>query len=70
MTVKQLIEKLNEHPPNMEVVADLHSEWAPVTAVSRVVGFDNGGYISKPYREKDRACAHGYVHLETEVGKC
>lgn len=67
MTVKELIAKLEALPPNHEVITDLHSEWSAVKAVGLVNGFDNGGYISRPYRAEDKLKVHGYVYIGTSA---
>lgn len=70
MTVAELIAKLQTVPPGLEVVTDLHSEWSNVECVALVTGFDNGGYVSQPYRTIDQSKVHGYVYIGTsDYGK-
>lgn len=65
MTVKELIQLLEKEPPNMTVVTDLHSEYAPIEGVFKIEGFDNGGYVSAPRyaTEATKLSVHGYVYV-------
>lgn len=66
MTVRELITRLEfiaEETPHMTVVTDLHSEYAEVQSVTRISGFDNGGYVSAEYRAEDRTKIHGYLYI-------
>lgn len=70
MTVKDLIQRLQQEDPNMEVVTDLHSEYALVESVRRIEAYDAGGYISACYRSQDpiatnlaKSRMHGYVYI-------
>lgn len=66
MTVKDVMDRLAKEDPRMECVVDLHSEYAVVTEVNTVEGYDNGGYVSKPYPHRtgvDRTRVHGYVYI-------
>lgn len=66
MKVKDLIAKLKKQPQDMEVVTDLHSEYSLVHSVKRIVGYDNGGYVSRPYNAEDKPSCHGYVYVGVE----
>jgi hypothetical protein len=55
-TVKDLREFLAQFPDNMEIVYSCCSQWTKLylREIEPLEGFDNGGYISLPYRPKDR----------------
>lgn len=56
LTVAALIAYLQSLPAGMPVVYRRMSEWEPMTLEDIDVDdtFDNGGYISRVYREQDR----------------
>lgn len=63
MTVRQLIAHLHSFPQGHEVVIDRHSEFVVANRIQLITGFDNGGYVSKEYREEDKLKVHGYVYI-------
>jgi hypothetical protein len=65
MTVKELIEKLQSLPQNHEVITDLHSEYSEVETVKLMQGYENGGYVSRPYPHRGEVplTTHGYVYI-------
>jgi hypothetical protein len=56
VTVGELIEKLKTYSPTVELASYYNSEyWAVADSDLKVVSlFDNGGYLSHPYREEDK----------------
>ena len=65
MTVRELIEELGKMPPNHRVVTDYHSEYSDVETVELIVGYNNGGYVSRPYSNEDKLKSHGFVRVST-----
>jgi len=63
MTVKELITKLQEMPQNHQVITDRHSEYDLIKNVHTMLGFDSGGYISKPHYEMEELRSCGYVYI-------
>ena len=63
MTVEEMIKHLQKMPPKHIVIVDLHSEFAEAGVPSMVTGYNNGGYISRPYSDATATKAHGYVHI-------
>lgn len=61
MTVRELIAHLGREPQDAVVVVDKHSEYGEAKPPRRILGFENGGYVSMVYRNKDRAKASDYV---------
>jgi hypothetical protein len=57
MTVADLIEKLKEFDPRLEIVFSQYSEYTKLE--SDMIGvaelYENGGYVSHAYRAKDQA---------------
>ena len=60
MTNDELIKTLLQHPSGTPVVISQHSEYRDLVAgdISTVLVFDNGGYVSRIYREEDRPKGH------------
>lgn len=50
MTIKELKVELEKVDENLTVVSELHSEYTENIEVRVMEGYDNGGYISHPYR--------------------
>lgn len=65
MKVKELIALLQKENPEHDVVMPLHSEHAVVITVDRIVGYDNGGYVSVARTEEQKLREHGYVRIDT-----
>ena len=64
MTVKELIEELQKQPSHMTVVVDLHSEYSTPESVTRIIGYENGGYVSSSRgTPEEKLKEHGYVHI-------
>lgn len=67
MTVEQLVKELQKLPPGQTVVIDLHSEFTEVSKVTAILGFNIGGYISRPYlealNEDDKLKVRGYIYI-------
>ena len=61
MTVKELMAELDQFNPNLTVIIPLHSDYSTDVTVGEMEGFDNGGYISRPYRVVDQAKVKNYV---------
>jgi hypothetical protein len=53
MTIGKLRELLANYPDDMEVITDMHSEYASVDEVDKIRVFENGGYYSRTYRNVD-----------------
>ena len=69
MTVAELIAHLQTLPLTHTVVVDLHSECTKAAVPSLLVGYDNGGYISRAYREEQQLRSHGYVYIGPTYGE-
>jgi hypothetical protein len=59
ITVEELRQLLERYPATMPVVFRQYSEYVALTAGDIIAAemFDNGGYWSKPYRDKDKPLA-------------
>lgn len=66
MKVKDLIAQLNQQDPEMEVIADLHSDYSPVELVHVIHAVPKGSYIMRPHHsmsEENKAKLTKYVYL-------
>ena len=50
-------------PQNHQVITDRHSEYDLIKNVHTMLGFDSGGYISKPHYEMEELRSCGYVYI-------
>jgi hypothetical protein len=60
-TVGELIKMLKKFPPDRLLAVPLHSEYMDEVDVAEVELYDNGGYLSHPYRVSDSARVKTYV---------
>ena len=63
MTVQELITQLSGLPSHLTVITDLHSEWTEISGSTLIEGYENGGYISRPYDDRGKHRTHLYVHI-------
>ena len=65
MTVKELIEKLNKFPPNMDVVIRQCSEYQTISDEypCEIKLYHNRGYYSRVYRPKDKVFERTVVEI-------
>jgi hypothetical protein len=61
MTVRELIAALERKPQDAVVIVDMHSEYGEANPPEHIVGFENGGYVSRAYRAEDWAKGRDYV---------
>jgi len=63
VTVKELIEKLQTFDPNLSVAYAQYSEYTAMKPedIWPAELFDNGGYLSHPYRKKDHALVKTFL---------
>jgi hypothetical protein len=64
MTVKELKALLDQYPDDLRIATSLHSEYVELDdRAAPIELFENGGYLSRPYRDEDRPKARTWLLL-------